>query len=209
MSLVVVMTCVGCIAADSQAPRPVYDALTRVLVRLDWDSNGDGRIDHRTYVHRTVPYRTEIDRDDDGRVDTWEYVAADGKVRRLGTASANDGVEDTWTWPADGAGTLRIDRAQYRDGVADRAEYFQRDVLVRAEEDANRDGRIDKWETWEGGVLRAAAYDTSFAAGRADRRVLYDDAGRFAYMEADSDGDGRFERMTAAEAATTREVNRE
>ena len=63
---------------------------------------------------------------------------------------------------------------------------------MRTEDDTNSDGRIDKWERYDGSVLREAAFDTSFQRGRADRRVQYDEKGRFAYVEEDADGDGTF-----------------
>jgi hypothetical protein len=165
------------------------------LQRLDWDANGDGRVDYRTYFVAGVAVRTEIDDNADARVDRWEYVAAGTELRLTGTASANDGVEDTWVWPPDEAGEIRVDRAQYRDRAIDRHEYMRDDELVRVEEDSNRDGAIDKWETWKDGVLREAAFDTGLTAGRPDRRLSYE-RGRFAYLETDVDGDGRFERAS-------------
>ena len=76
--------------------------------------------------------------------------------------------------------------SRHRDRALDRHEYFRGETLVRDEEDTNGDGRIDKWERYEGAVLREAAFDTSFLQGRADRRVLYDAKGRFAAVEAGS-----------------------
>ena len=189
----------GCFAGDSSrppAPQPVYDQQSRQLVRLDWDADGDGRIEQRTYFVGAGPARTEVDSDNDARVDRWEYVDSGAAITHVGSSSGNDGVEDTWTWPANEAGEVRIDRAQYRDRVVDRREFLRQDTLVRAEEDANRDGLVDKWETWEEGVLVLAAFDTTFSAGRPDRRLRYD-RGRFAYMETDVDGDGRFERLAS------------
>jgi hypothetical protein len=46
--------------------------------------------------------------------------------------------------------------------------------------------------------LREAAFDTSFTAGRPDRRVLYDGQGRFVAVEADVERDGTFVRLTGA-----------
>lgn len=197
------LSTLGCIASESAArtaPAPVYNPRTRELLRLDWDLNGDGRIDQRTYVVGTTPLRSESDSDGDGRIDQWEYVTPTGAIAHVGTSSANDGLEDTWVWPPNAAGEVRIERAQYRDRIVDRREYYRADALVRAEEDANRDGHVDKWETWAGGVLRLTAFDTSFAGGAANRRLVYDEAGRFAYVEADTDGDGRFERVNTPEA---------
>jgi hypothetical protein len=185
----------GCITEDTRgAPRPVYDAQSRQLVRLDWDTNGDARTDQRTYFVNAKAVRTEGDVNHDGRVDRWEYVDATGAVIKVGTSSANDGNEDIWTWPVNADGEVRVDRAQYRDGFVDRREYLRNDTLVRAEEDGNRDGLVDKWESWKNGVLAMAAFDTSFMAGRPNRRVVYD-AGRVASVEGDPDGNGQFERL--------------
>lgn len=188
---------IGCAAPDGRepAPTPIYDGHTRQLVRLDWDANGDGRIDQRTYTAGTTPLRSEIDGDGNGRVDRWEYVTPEGQVAYVGTSSGGDGVEDTWTWPINAAGETVVGRAQYRDAVIDRREFYLDDRLVRAEEDANRDGQPDKWELWERGRLRMTAFDTTFSGRRPDRRLIYDDAGRFARMEADPDGDGHFEAL--------------
>jgi hypothetical protein len=189
----------GCVARDtdpSAAPQPVYDSRTRQLVRLDWDANGDGRINQRTYFAAGTAVRTEVDEDGDGRIDRWEYVDAAARVLRVGSSTANDGVEDTWTYPPDARGEVLVEHAQYRDRVIDRREVLVDDTLVRAEEDANRDGLPDKWETWADGALAVAAYDTTFSAGRPDRRLVYD-GGRLAAIEADVDGTGRFERLAS------------
>jgi hypothetical protein len=200
LAVVAGMALTGCFATETRhatSPQPVYDPRTRQLVRLDWDANGNGRVDQRTYFANGVAARTEIDGDDDGRVDRWEYVDATTAVTHVGSSSANDGNEDTWTWVATAAGEVRIDRAQYRDRAVDRREFLLDAVLVRAEEDANRDGVIDKWETWKDGALVTASYDTTFANGRPDRRLVYD-GGRLASIEADVDGTGRFERLLQA-----------
>ena len=205
---ILLLSAVSCLASESASefvPAPVYDRYTSVLVRLDWDSDRDGRIDQRTYVTGATPWRSECDTDGDGRIDRWEYVTSSGQVARIGSSSANDGVEDTWMFPEDAAGEARVDRSRYRDRVVDRREYYRADSLVRADEDANRDGHADKWETWEGGRLRVAAFDTTFSGRSPDRRLIYDDRGRFAYMETDTAGDGRFERLATPALPTERE----
>jgi hypothetical protein len=186
------------------APQPMYDTHSRQLLRLDWDANRDGRIEHRTYFLAGTAVRTEIDADGDDRIDRWEYVDAGAAPSHVGASSANDGIEDTWTWDPGTSDAVRIDRAQYRDGVIDRREFVQNDVLVRAEEDANRDGLVDKWETWSQGVLQVAAYDSTFATGRPDRRLVYE-SGRFAYLEADATGNGQFVRLASNPPGIRRE----
>ena len=93
-----------------------------------------------------------------------------------------------------------IDRAIAIASV-DRREFFKGDVMTRAEEDTNGDGRIDRWDRYEGGVLRDASFDTSFALGRPDRRLVYDAQGKFVAVEEDTERDGTFVRLTGAAAA--------
>jgi hypothetical protein len=45
-------------------------------------------------------------------------------------------------------------------------------VRVRAEEDSNADGRIDKWEEYDGARLVSVAVDTE-RRGTPDRRIVY------------------------------------
>ena len=58
-----------------------------------------------------------------------------------------------------------------RDGKIDRIEHYERDVLVRAEEDTDGDGTIDKWETYDGARLASVAFDTTHHRGTPDRRL--------------------------------------
>ena len=69
---------------------------------------------------------------------------------------------------------------------------YKGQTLLRVEEDTNGDGLIDKWDRYEGAVLREVGFDVSFSRGRPDRRALYDAQGRFTAIEIDPDGDGRF-----------------
>ena len=172
---------------------PSYDAYARRLLQLSADQNGDGRLDQWTYMDGNRPLRGEADSDGDGRIDRWEYFDADGKVSTIGSASRNDGVEDTWTsTAATAAGETHIATSARRDRVRDRHAYYKGQTLLRVEEDTNGDGLIDKWDRYEGVVLREVGFDVSFSRGRPDRRVLYDAQGRFTAVEIDPDGDGRF-----------------
>src|SRR3989442_2213076 len=49
----------------------VYAPDTRGLVRLDYDSNGDGVIDARTYIPDRRPVRLEAGPGCGGRIDPW------------------------------------------------------------------------------------------------------------------------------------------
>lgn len=189
---------------DNSRARASYDAYSAKLIQLSADTNFDGRLDQWTFLDGNRPLRGEADTDEDGRIDRWEYFNANAQLVRVGTSSRNDGIEDTWTYvqPIDGAS--RVERSRSRDRHIDRREYFAGDALVRAEEDTNGDGRIDRWDRYESGVLREAAYDTSFAAPRPDRRLVYDAKGKFVAVEADLERDGTFVTLTGADAAAAK-----
>lgn len=193
MAAMAVMTVMGC-ASDAPTRRVVasYDIFDSRLIGLAADQNHDGRIDQWSYLDGTRPLRGEADQDGDGRIDRWEYFGAQAELVYVGTSSLNDGIEDTWTWVVTG-GEGRVAKSRRRDRQIDRREFYQGQTLVRAEDDSNADGRTDRWDRYDSGVLREVAFDTSFARGRADRRVLYDATGHFVAAEADPDGDGRFE----------------
>lgn len=73
--------------------------------------------------------------------------------------------------------------------------------MTRAEEDSNGDGRVDRWDRYDGGVLREAAFDIALLAGRPDRRIVYDAKGQFVAVEEDVERDGTFVRLIGAAAA--------
>ncbi len=191
-------------AAGSRRAVPSYDDFSGRLMQLSADQNGDGRIDQWTYLDGNRPLRGESDLDADGRIDRWEYFDLQAALILVGTASRGDGVEDTWTRPSpNSSGEVHVSTARLHDRLADRHEFFRGDQLVRAEEDTNTDGRIDKWERYEGGSLREASFDTTFMKGRPDRRVLYDAKGN-SVVEADPDGDGTFVRVPGEAAPPAR-----
>lgn len=195
---------VSAIACATQhvSPSPSYEVSSRKLVRLDTDVNGDGFIEQRTYLNGNVPFRTEMDTDRDGRIDRWEYVDARAGVVKVGSSSRNDGREDQWVYAA-ADGEQRVERSSERTSRVDRREFYRGETLARTEEDTNGDGAFDKWEVFEGAVLRALAYDTTRSSGQPDRRVIYDAQGKYVRFEADSDRDGRFEVATSPAAATS------
>lgn len=199
----------GC-ADGSRARRiaPSYDPFTSRLVQMSADQNGDGRFDQWTFLDGNRPLRGEADTNHDGRIDRWEYFDTGSVLVSVGTSSLNDGIEDTWTFAAPTAqGETRIVRSRQRDRQLDRVEFVRGSELVRSEDDSNGDGRPDRWDRYEGNVLREAAFDTTLRSGRPNRRLIYDTAGRFAAIETDPEGDGTFVRLTG-EAARPRGVQR-
>lgn len=168
---------------------PEYDKQGKLQL-LKYDSNGNAKVDMWSYMDGARVVRIEIDKDEDGAIDRWEYYGPDQKLAKVGFSRERDGREDAWSFAgADGA-IGRIEVSTHRDGTIDRIEYFERDAMVRAEEDTDGDGRIDKWETYDGSRLASVAFDT-LRRGTADRRLTYAADGT-AVMEVDQKGDGNF-----------------
>jgi hypothetical protein len=195
IALVLCLGSTGVTACAEPSPRAAsgsYDRFTQRLIQLQADQNGDGRTDQWSYMDGTSMIRGEADTDADGRIDRWEYFDDQSRLVRVGTSSANDGIEDTWTWTAEADGEGRVDRSQRRDRHLDRREYYRGGALVRSEEDTNGDGRVDRWDRYEGTVRRQVEFDTTLTTGRPNRRMLFDEQGRFLRVEADPELDGTF-----------------
>jgi hypothetical protein len=164
-----VLTIAGCQIGPHASG--VYAPDTRALVRVDYDYDGDGRIDVRTYMRNGVPTRLEGDTNGDGVVDRWEYYDGSGALLRIGGSTEDDGREDTWVRST--GEERHVEIATGRDGFVDRREVYRGERLVRAESDSNRDGLPDRWETFEDGAVREVLLDDSKRDGRPTRRVVY------------------------------------
>ena len=191
--LVIALTVSACDRKGDEARKrisPEYDKATGKLILLKYDSNGDGIVDTWSYMDGARVVHIEIDKDQDGKIDRWEYYDANQKLEKIGTSRAQDGKEDSWSYlNADGT-IARIDVSAKHDGKITRVEHYQKDVLVTAEEDGDGDGRMDKWETYDGDHLSSIAFDTTHR-GTPDRRLIYGANGA-ARLEVDPKGTGQF-----------------
>jgi len=174
---------------------PIYDPVTGRLQLLKYDSNGNGVPDTFSYMDGARFIRIEIDTDEDGTIDRWEYYGDDQALERVGFSRQHDGVVDAWSYARADGSTERIELSRTRDSAIDRVEYYERqgteDVLVRAEEDGDADGIMDKWDTYDAGRLAVVAFDLT-KNGVPDRRIVHGADGT-ATLEADPDEDGTFE----------------
>jgi hypothetical protein len=181
-AIAIVTTSPGCQrtprAAAAERVHPTYDQATGRLKRLEYDSNGDGKIDTWGYMDGMRVVRVEVDEDGDGKVDRWEYHSTSGD----GGAPANGGVDKT---------IERIERATRHDGKVSRWEFFKNGSLQRVEEDTDGDGRVDKWEAYSGGTLSVMALDTD-RIGKPTRRLIYRPDGSLDHIEVDPTGSGTF-----------------
>jgi antitoxin component YwqK of YwqJK toxin-antitoxin module len=167
-----------------------YDKSGR-LTRLEYDRNGDGKIDTWGYMDGSRVVRVEVDEDGDGKVDRWEYHRDLTTTNDSKTSTGSSGSPGaSAVASAGGDPTLeRIERATKHDGKVSRREYFENGLLARVEEDTNGDGHIDKWETYSGGTLAIMAIDTK-GRGTPDRRLIYQPDGTLSRIEMDPSGTG-------------------
>jgi hypothetical protein len=174
-ALCAVLSTTGCAGEARARVSAVYAHDSRRLLRLDYDNDGDGRIDVRTYMRDARPVRLESDRNRDGRIDRWEYYSRSGALLRIGASTQRDGREDMWIRTD---GTRRIvEVSSHRDGRIDRREIYERDALVETEVDTNHDGLSDRWERYRGGAVVQLMLDEERRHGRPTRRIVYGPGG--------------------------------
>ena len=184
---------------------PEYDKNGRLQL-LKYDSKGGGKVDTWSYMDGPRVVRIEMDKDGDGKIDRWEYYGADQLVEKIGASRPNDGREDAWSFAGPDGTVARIEVSTRRDGTMNRVEYYEHGVMVRAEEDSDVDGKVDKWETYDGPRLASVALDT-LHRGVPDRRLTYGRSGSTS-MEVDHAGDGHLLPPAAAAARAPRPGSR-
>lgn len=155
-------------AGQARAVHATYDPKTGKLTRIDYDADGDGRIETWAYMNGTVVLRIEIDKNEDGRLDRWEYYTPDQKLQKVGISRADNGRPDEWMYEDHGR-------------------------LVRVETDNDGDGRVDQWEQYEDGHVASVAFDTT-GRGRPDRRLVYGPDGSLAGVDVDPTGSGHWQK---------------
>jgi hypothetical protein len=182
-----------------ETTRATYDKTTGRLKELTYDSNANGRIDTWTEMDGARALRSRIDRNEDGKIDRWEYYDDSGRLIKVGFSRRDDGKLDAWAYSGDDGKVNRIDISSTGDDQKiERREYYEpspagpgdQNALARAEEDTNRDGKVDKWETYENGAIKTVAFDEN-GDGLADRRLTYAQSALLS-IESQPDARGRF-----------------
>ena len=180
LSLTGVYGCNGA-ATHTATIRPSYDNATGRLKELAYDANGNGSVDTWTEMDGSRPLRSRVDINEDGKIDRWEEYDENGGLAKVGFSRTNNGKPDAWVFSGADGKVRRIEISSTGDSSRiDRWEYYDaaqsgpdgRGALVRAEEDTTHDGRPDKWETYEHGVLKSVAFDEN-GSGRPTRRLVY------------------------------------
>lgn len=205
----VVSACAGPDAAAGAAPRAEYDEATGRLRRVTFDADRNGRRDAVGVMDGARVDHIQLDTDENGSTDYWEYYA-DRRLVKVGLSRQNDGIIDAFqfyekTGGAQDGGAkdviTRIEVSTRRDGHFDRIEFYTDGILSRVEEDADGDGRVDKWEHYRPvanhvagdppSSVMSVAFDDAHR-GRPTRRLVFAGDGSVERVEADPDGDGTF-----------------
>jgi hypothetical protein len=124
----------------------------------------------------------DVDSDFDGRTDRWERYDDEGRLVKVGTASAPGRAPDLWTSAAAPGQPERREHDADGDGVMERVEVLRDGRVTEVEVDSDRDGRMDRWQRWEQGRLVSEGLDTD-RDGRPDRTVRYDPQGKVLALE--------------------------
>jgi len=111
-----------------------------------------------------VDRKVEQDSDGDGKIDRILYVDAQGEVVKLDVDSDGDGWMDTF-------------------------QCYEKGILVKAEKDRNRDGRVDERVLLENG--KRSRHEEWDEKGRLVTSICFDAEERPVSMERDTTGDGR------------------
>jgi hypothetical protein len=199
-ALIAVTACTDAVERRQvQSTKPTYDTQTGRLKELAYDATTDGRTDTWTDMDGAKPLRSRVDRDQDGKVDRWEYYDEKSSLVKVGFSRRADGTPDAWAFSGKDGKVQRIEISSARDEQKiDRIEYYDtaqagpdgKGALTRAEADTDLDGRIDQWETYQNDALRSIAYDEN-RDGTPDRRLTYAGASLVA-IESEPDASGRF-----------------
>jgi len=129
-----------------------YDRATGKLTEITYDKNKNGKIDTWTKMDGSRPISSEMDTDEDGKIDRWEVYGTDGKLVRVmwerpkPPAAANRAMTGRPDAVAiigpDGTSVERIEYAEVSElpemngkETIVRREFYQGGHLVRAEED--------------------------------------------------------------------------
>lgn len=201
--LMAVLIAAACSKPAGRPPAANYDSKTGKLTTLSVDSNRNGKVDAVSYMDGTRILRIEVDQDENGQVDRWDFYGPDKKLERVGFSRESDGVMDAVaSYQSEGV-LLRMEVSTRRDGIFDRIERYTDGRLVESAEDTDGDGRPDKWDEYGpsgvagGAVVVSTKFDDS-KSGKPERRFVYGHNGAIARVEFDRDGDGVFTEAAAS-----------
>ena len=81
-------------APHGDAPHAKYDATSGHLRELAFDATHNGRNNATGFMDGTQVQRIEVDEDEDGQVDRWEFYDAHRRLERVGISRHHNGMID-------------------------------------------------------------------------------------------------------------------
>ena len=84
----------ACSEPAGRPPSAAYDSRTGKLATLSVDTNRNGKVDAISHMDGAQILRIEVDQDENGRIDRWDFYGPDKKLARVGFSRENDGIMD-------------------------------------------------------------------------------------------------------------------
>jgi len=138
------------------------------------------------------------DRNHDGRPDYWA-TRVSGQLLKEVFDDDGDGRPDKIVRYDSASGKEQsAEEDTNKDGRMDAWTEYQNGVPVRLRRDTNFDGHLDSWSFYRGGKLARREQDTN-GDGFRDRLAVYE-AGHLVREQLDRNGDGRVDRVTLYDA---------
>ena len=201
----------SCSRQSGDRPTPAYEPETGRLRTLAFDVNKNGKNDTTLYMDGSQVRRIELDLNENGKVERWDFYDAHGTLEKVGLSRRDDGVMDAEAFYTAAGALSEIRISTKRDGHYDRTEFYERDVLVRSADDTRGSGKPDKWDTYQPDphpapgappyAITSTAIDET-GAGRPTRRFIYAADGTIARVEVDRAGNGVFVPIAAPPSQT-------
>jgi hypothetical protein len=129
-----------------------YDPKSGRLVKIDVDTNKNGRMDAFSVWDGSRLLRIEVDQNEDGTTDKWEHYDEANRILKLGSSLRGDGVEDAWDYPDADQLLRQTEMDTDRDGVIESRYVYTappgepgRRVLIEAQlniDDTGKPGQI-------------------------------------------------------------------
>ena len=109
------------------------------------DTNFDGVIDRiEVYDKNKVVIRIEADTTGNGKMNEWVYYK-DGNPAKAEKDTNGDGKPDTFLTYNDKGKTIKSESDTNKDGKVDEWVYYEKGNPTKAEKDTNGDGKSDTW----------------------------------------------------------------
>lgn len=211
--IVLLAAAAGCNDADRQRVKATtqanYDPVTGKLTEITYDKNKNGRIDTWTKMDGSRPVSSMLDTDEDGKIDRWEEYGANGSLVKVmwerpkpPTAADKNmtGVPDSVAFMGPDGKPERVEYSELSE-VTQRVSvvrrmFYEGDRMVRAEEDTEGYGVMNRFERYDGaGNLASVELDLT-GDGLPDKRFVYDVGSNLVSIETEPDGKGGYLKKT-------------